>query len=194
MEAESPVSIRLALIAKPFLFVRHGETFHNRARIIAGSQDVVLTPKGRQQAIDAGTLLCDWQGDIVVSSSQIRARQTATLALPGHRVTPLNGLRERCWGTLEQGPIIHPMPYLNPPEDAEPWDDFVVRIAESLNGVLAHYDNPVVFAHSGVFRAIRYLTLGTHDGPSAVNARPMQVIPPDDEHSEWQLVALTQAE
>lgn len=192
--AESPDFPRPVLLPKPFLFVRHGETFHNRARIIAGSQDVVLTPKGKQQAIDAGTLLRDWQGEIVVSSSQLRARQTAKLALPGYRVTPMKGLRERRWGSLEQGPIIHPMPYLNPPADAEPWNDFVVRIAESLNSVLAQYDNPVVFAHSGVFRAIRYLTLGTHEGPSAVNARPMQVIPPQGEYSEWQLVPLGQAE
>ncbi|MGJ8524770.1 2,3-bisphosphoglycerate-dependent phosphoglycerate mutase [Halomonadaceae bacterium LMG 33818] len=192
--AESPVSSHPALVPKPFLFVRHGETFHNRARIIAGSQDVVLTSKGKQQAIDAGTLLRNWQGDIVVSSSQLRARQTATLALPDHRVMPLNGLRERCWGALEQGPIIHPMPYLNPPNDAEPWDEFVARIVETLNSVLMRYDNPVVFAHSGVFRAIRYLTLGTHEGPSAVNAQPMQVIPPDDEYSLWQLVPLAQSE
>ncbi|WP_025733899.1 histidine phosphatase family protein [Carnimonas nigrificans] len=175
----------MELVAKPFLFIRHGETFHNRARVIAGSRDVLLTPKGQQQAIAARAALHHWQGEIVAASSLRRAVQTAELALPAQRIATFDGLRERNWGPLELGPVLAEMPYLDPPAGAEPWVPFVERVGTTLNHLLERYHHPVVVAHSGVFRAIRQLVHGSHRGESAPNALPIAILPPDASHAEW---------
>ncbi|MGJ8517309.1 histidine phosphatase family protein [Carnimonas bestiolae] len=175
----------MELVEKPFLFIRHGETYHNRARVIAGSRDVRLTSKGQLQAIAAGAALLRWEGEIVAASSLRRAVQTAELALPGHRVATFEGLHERNWGPLELGPVLDSMPYLDPPAGAEPWDAFVERVGATLNQLLERYHHPIVVAHSGVFRAIRQLTHGSHRGESAPNALPIEVLPADAHHPQW---------
>lgn len=64
---------------KILYFVRHGESEFNRAGIWTGTKDNPLTPKGNQQAKNAGKTLKK-QGfsfDIIVSSPLIRAHNTA---------------------------------------------------------------------------------------------------------------------
>ncbi|ANF57661.1 hypothetical protein A5892_09460 [Halotalea alkalilenta] len=186
-DEEMPV---LELIPKPFLFVRHGETFHNRARIVAGRLDVVLTDKGKQQAIAAREKLAGWHACVVASSPQFRARQTAMLAVPGCRPLLLEGLCERDWGPLELGPILLPMPYLDPPEGAEAWEHFVERVGRTINALLERYERPLIFAHSGVFRVIRHLAFGTHEGPRIGNVEPTQILPPDQHSGSWRFEPL----
>lgn len=184
----------MTLTRNSFLFVRHGETYCNRSRTIAGSRDVVLTPRGREQAIMSGRWLEGWQGEAVASSSHLRARQTARLAMPNHPVMLFDGLRERCWGPLERGPVLASMPYIDAPDGVEPWDEFVQRVEIVLNRLLSDYDHPLVFAHSGVFRAIRTLVHGSHLGPSVPNARPISVRAPASSAGEWQFEAASEPE
>ena len=68
-----------------WIFLRHGESEANKARVFSGHQDVALTARGRDQAVKAGIqiqrLLGQHTLDSVWSSDLQRARNTAQLAL-----------------------------------------------------------------------------------------------------------------
>lgn len=65
---------------KTVYFVRHGESEANAARITAGGGlDVSLSERGRQQAAAAGNVLKKKGIQLIVSSPQKRAFETATI-------------------------------------------------------------------------------------------------------------------
>ncbi len=68
-----------------WIFLRHGQSTANAARVFSGHQDVALTELGREQARLAGTKLPDLLGgtpiDQVLVSSLQRATETAEIAL-----------------------------------------------------------------------------------------------------------------
>ena len=65
---------------KKLLFCRHGEAVANEAGLLAGSRsDSPLTEKGRKQAIDTANNLRGHVVDLIVSSSLIRASETAKI-------------------------------------------------------------------------------------------------------------------
>jgi broad specificity phosphatase PhoE len=97
------------------LFVRHGETEHNVARLIAGSTDSKLTDNGTLQAKKLGRHLVDSDVCIthVYSSDLQRAFETARLILDpqfeknqkkGPPIVKTRLLRERDFGSDEGAP------------------------------------------------------------------------------------------
>jgi probable phosphoglycerate mutase len=182
----------MSLICKPFVFVRHGETPLNRDKLIGGRTDVPLTEEGEKQALAAGPLLRSrtWSG-VGVSSLQ-RARHTLELALPGVQYETLDGLRERDWGLLENHPIAELPPYESTPPWGESWEAFTTRVTDALNSLLEKYEMPLIVAHSGVFRVIRYYASGTPYGDRVGNVVPMWISPGKTEE-EWQIVPLSEA-
>lgn len=175
------------LLPRPFVFLRHGETFFNRAYLIAGSPDVPLTPLGESQARDVGTVLGQQPWSHVAVSTMFRARKTARLALPQSELHFYAGLRERHWGALEKTPIQDPMPYFDTPEGGETWADFQGRVVNSLNEVLTRFECPLIVAHSGVFRVICNVTQGHPYGARIGNVAPVWCQPPTPEQDNWQL-------
>ena len=91
------------LFTRPFYFVRHGETETNAAGLIAGSLDVVLTARGREQAFAAGEALSSEPITAIYVSPLKRARETAEpIAARFHLpLIILDDLAERRWGALE---------------------------------------------------------------------------------------------
>lgn len=81
--------------------VRHGQSESNLMKIHGGWMDVSLTEKGKCEAVSAGKLLRDIVFDKVYTSDQIRAIQTADIALPGVPKERTSLLREICLGELE---------------------------------------------------------------------------------------------
>jgi len=63
------------------VLIRHGESVWNRKNIFTGWVDVPLSEKGISEALKAGEKLSNIQFDVVFTSLQIRAIQTALLAL-----------------------------------------------------------------------------------------------------------------
>lgn len=167
----------MQLVCKPFVFIRHGETPLNRDGLIGGRSDVPLTETGRRQAQDAQRDLAQYSWRDIVVSPMIRARQTAELALPGADYHIRDNLRERDWGDLEMCSLSQQPPYEETPPGGEPWRDFCQRVTETLNDVLLQYDRPLVIAHSGVYRVLRYLACGTPYGPRIGNVVPMWIAP-----------------
>lgn len=180
----------MALLAKPFVFVRHGETFPNRLRIIAGRSDVPLTSRGEAQARAACELLTRFDWSFIAVSTMFRARKTARLAVPAGEFSYFDGLRERNWGELEGQPIREPMPYFDVPRGGESWETFSGRVLDVLNTVLARHERPLFVAHSGVFRVIRAATQGSPFGSRIGNVEPVLCLPPDDDHDAWRLTPL----
>lgn len=88
------------------ILVRHGQSVYNEKKLLSGSTDVALTPKGIEQATQCGESL---QGTFVhhVFTSQLdRAVQTADLIARHANLTPITrrayaDLNERSYGVLE---------------------------------------------------------------------------------------------
>ena len=151
-----------------------------------------LTPKGEAQALNARQVLMEVADPFVVSSTLDRAIKTARIAMPGHEPVTLPGLCERDWGPLQGKPILDRMPYTEPAEGVESWEDFQARIINAINEAqqLAKGRTVVIFAHAGVFRAVRMATQGHLEGKRLPNASPVKLLPPEAESQMWELVAL----
>lgn len=171
------------LLARPFVFIRHGETPLNREQRIGGRTDVPLTALGEAQARQAAAWLARPWSRVVTSTLQ-RAWRTAELVVPGYAVTRLSGLDERDWGLLEGAPLERQPPYTITPPGGESWASFQARVLAALNDVLAGDDLPLVVAHSGVYRVIRTQLFGSPDGVRLPNALPFLIRPGP---SGWQV-------
>ncbi len=63
------------------VLIRHGESVWNKKNVFTGWVDVPLSPNGINEAIEAGGQLADINFDIVFTSVQVRAIETAMLVL-----------------------------------------------------------------------------------------------------------------
>lgn len=63
------------------VLLRHGQSVWNKKNVFTGWVDVPLSPKGIDEAINAGKELADIEFDTVFTSVQVRAIETAMLAL-----------------------------------------------------------------------------------------------------------------
>jgi 2,3-bisphosphoglycerate-dependent phosphoglycerate mutase len=68
-------------IMSKLILIRHGESIWNKMNVFTGWVDVPLSAKGITEAINAGKKLAKLNFDIVFTSVQIRAIQTAMIAL-----------------------------------------------------------------------------------------------------------------
>lgn len=170
----------IPLFARPFYFLRHGETTANLYNTLAGSLDVELTPLGHEQAQNAARRLQHAGITDIHSSDLQRARLTAeyvggVLGLDVHLVP---ALRERSWGVMEgQSRTLRRKGDL--PEGAETTAEYMARVlsgcASIKPGAL-----PLLVAHSGVYRVL-CRTLKLHDPEEPVeNCLPIRFVPTGD--------------
>ena len=175
------------IFALPFVFLRHGETDSNVQRLVAGSLDVPLTARGREQARAAAAALQDRGVTSIYASSLQRARDTAetvaaALALP---VALLDDLKERCWGVLEGRPqggrtrgVL--------PEGAETYANYAARVLRGLATIPAK-GTPLVVAHSGVYRVLCRTLDIPESGEPVANATPVRFLPLSTPDTGWQI-------
>ncbi|WP_110669820.1 histidine phosphatase family protein [Salinicola halophilus] len=166
-----------ALIRRPFVFLRHGESTRNQERRIGGQQDVALTERGREEARLAHALVGDIDWSLTVTSPLVRARETAEIAL-GRAPDRLDArLMERHWGEFEGQPIPARLPYLDTPVGGESWAAFVARLVAGLNDALNEAERPLIVGHSGLVRALRWIATGSPEGPRSSNAVALLIAP-----------------
>jgi probable phosphoglycerate mutase len=164
------------MFSRPFYYVRHGETETNAHRLVAGSLDVDLTARGREQAYAAARALANVPITGIYSSPLKRARHTAepiaeVLRLP---VTLIDEIAERKWGDLEGKPRGSRRRGVMP-EGAEGTDAFIARVLAGFTRI--DTDVPLIVAHSGVFRVLcRTLRIVEAETPVA-NALPLRFVP-----------------
>lgn len=106
------------------VLIRHGESQWNLENRFTGWVDVPLTPKGEQEARDAGKKLRAFRFDCAFTSVLVRAKETLRLVLEeiGQTTIPIEenqALNERMYGEL-QG--------LNKTETAQKYGDHQVKI------------------------------------------------------------------
>lgn len=94
---------------KKLYFVRHGESLANQKGLFAGTWDVPLTERGRNQARLAARQATQLELDCIVSSSLLRALETAEIIAdninyPEHKIIKSDLLVERNYGDLQQRP------------------------------------------------------------------------------------------
>ncbi|MFO7884899.1 MAG: 2,3-bisphosphoglycerate-dependent phosphoglycerate mutase [Desulfobacteraceae bacterium] len=63
------------------VLLRHGESFWNKKNIFTGWVDVPLSRNGIIEALDAGEKIADLEFDLIYTSLQIRAIETALIAM-----------------------------------------------------------------------------------------------------------------
>ena len=78
------------------LLLRHGRSTANAQGVLAGRNDSELDETGRDQALDLGNRLADVPLDVLVSSPQLRARQTAAMAAAGRAEAVVNDAFAEC--------------------------------------------------------------------------------------------------
>ena len=78
------------------LLLRHGRSTANAQGVLAGRNDSELDETGRDQALDLGNRLADVPLDVLVSSPQLRARQTAAMAATGRAEAVVNDAFAEC--------------------------------------------------------------------------------------------------
>ena len=146
---------------KPFHFMRHGQTDWNVRKLCMGSTDIPLNENGRAQAQGAAKYLANEKIELIVSSPQLRALETAQIvsAIIQKPVSIIHNLRECCWGDREGQPIDHHAEaqwragHLD--NGSEALEHFDMRIKNTLIQVLSLSANVLMVSHSGVYRAIQ---------------------------------------
>lgn len=150
-----------------WIFVRHGESVANAEGWFSGHRDVDLTPRGEDQARQAGEQLRAIRPDRIWSSDLLRAERTARIALEGRDlpIVTTPALRERTLGAWEgrdratmraNGTFAHILTWEGRPPGGESQADLARRVLPWL----AEVDTPGVhlaFAHGGVIRVLTAL-------------------------------------
>lgn len=163
-----------ALPSRSFCLIRHGETIANADEIIAGVTDVPLTRLGRDQACSLSKR--KWPEPIAIYASPMsRARHTARLAFPRHRIELHDGLRERDWGVFEGRPLSEQPLREASPDRGESWPDMLRRVQIAIRGICATSPKalPILVCHSGIIRAARVLWTTGDVGQRPPNATPL---------------------
>ncbi len=158
--------------------VRHGETDHNKERIMLGSEiDVPLNKVGKEQAKATAALLKDRKFDIVLSSSLKRAKQTADILCKelGMESIAYDVFNERAFGEWSGEPMDETMKKFgkgkipkgmtpgwltSTPKGGESFQAFISRIRRGHDMILKEYAGKRVLlvGHSVVVRAMKFIT------------------------------------
>ena len=181
------------------VLLRHGQSEWNLANRFTGFQDVNLTDKGREEAVNAGKLLAGAgiRFDQVFSSTQIRANDTAELALNESGQGDLfksmirhDDLRERDYGDLtglnkdetrekygEEQVHIWRRSYTTPPPGGECLQDVVEKRVRpyyeaNIKPMVEEGKNVLIAAHGNSLRAM-LIILGV-ETPDTINEAEME--------------------
>lgn len=182
------------IIAKPYWYLRHGETDWNFRGLSQGRTDIPLNATGLEQARQAGQVFAELfqEGgmpfDRIVASPLSRALVTAQYTQDAIRENggpdlPLivdPELKEVCFGVQEGQPMGDWYdPWIEDgytPEGAESFATLQARAVGAVNKSLTGEGTPLFVAHGALFRSLR----AGMDLPVNVrlpNATPLHLVP-----------------
>ncbi|MEX2615030.1 MAG: histidine phosphatase family protein [Alphaproteobacteria bacterium] len=160
-----------------FYFLRHGETEHNKRRIIQTQRGVTLNDTGRGQARAAAQILKRVNFLEIHASDLERAWETAEIVnlecrKPIHKVP---ALYERNWGDWAGGSNVD-LDWGGSPGNGETLEEFTLRTLHGFNEVLKHGEILVV-AHGGNYAVLMAAIGLSVAGPPLIrNATPMRIV------------------
>lgn len=155
------------------LFVRHGTTESNKTGYLAGSRDVPLANEGVEQAkalaqniIESGIPI-----NKILSSPLARAFETAAavalaLGIDRSEIIIIEGLKERCGGSYEGGPIdeFYDASDLSiitaGGEGFDMFADRVLDAGEQVRQAASDSGSTLVVGHAEFYRMAKALELG----------------------------------
>ncbi|GBD57611.1 histidine phosphatase family protein [Gluconobacter wancherniae] len=182
------------IIAKPYWYLRHGETDWNARGLSQGRTDIPLNSTGLAQAARAGAALAAFfqnghaPFDRIVASPLTRALVTAEYARDAIRdgggpdlpLTIDPELQEVCFGVQEGEPMgTWYDPWIEDgmtPEGAEPFAELRARAVTAINRELKRDGVPLFVAHGALFRGLRS-GMGLPVNVRLANATPMHLKP-----------------
>lgn len=185
--AHSMSQKNIAVAARSFIFLRHGETDANHAKIYQ-KRDQLLNENGIAQAHRAASMLVDRSLKRIFSSDMPRAWQTAQivqdlLSLP---TAKCEHFRERWFGDLA-GTSSVDLDWSVDPPNGERLVDFVDRTINGLKEFLLLGDFSLLVAHGGTLLVIA-AALGVRlESAQKANAVPLQFA---RDASGWHLTPL----
>lgn len=158
------------------VLVRHGQSLWNLENKFTGWIDVDLSPKGEEEAADAGKKLANFEFDIAFTSALTRAQRTLSIILEHNKklVTPIvkdKALNERMYGDLqgmnkdecrakfgEDQVKIWRRSYDIPPPNGEALKNTAERVLpyyhEKIEPMLRDGQNVLIVAHGNSLRAL----------------------------------------
>lgn len=159
--------------AERFIFLRHGETRGNHLRIFQHAE-IELNETGLAQAAEAAALLAGSGVQRILSSTMLRAWQTAVIAGEALKVSPKEepGLRERWFGDLV-GTSSAELDWSYDPPNGDRLIDFAARTRQALSDSLASTEPTLLVAHGGSLYVIAYSLGVTLREDMASNATPL---------------------
>lgn len=155
------------LPAKPFYFIRHGETEWNRLDRYMGQQDIPLNGTGLAQAKEMQPVVQTLNVQTICVSPLQRARKTADIINQGwgKNLKIVDELKEVSWGSHEgklrsdgDGKLFQQ--WLDGElhtTGAETWLEFVERVRVALYKALQHPEPVLIVAHGGVFYSLQII-------------------------------------
>lgn len=156
---------------KKLYFVRHGFSEGNKAGVYSGRSNHPLTKQGEDQAKKAGQAAKDLGIDLIISSTQLRALETAKfiankIGYPVDKIDANSLLVERDFGDLEGKPGSMSTEDLHKAEiNGFETDDMLLKRAEEAFELIQSLpqDNIMVVSHSSFGRSLRKVVLSDHD-------------------------------
>lgn len=153
---------------KKLLFCRHGEAVANEAGLLAGSRsDSPLTEKGRKQAIDTANNLRGHVVDLIVSSSLIRASETAKIIADildyNKTIEQLDLFSERDFGDATNLPLDQAFHLVDSgmAKGVESLEDFGARAVQAVEWIKQKDAGTVlVVSHAGFGQMIGHVLAG----------------------------------
>lgn len=145
--------------------VRHGETYQNIGKIMQGEMETSLDNNGIEQSLKLAEKIKNLNIDIVISSPQKRAYDTAKIIAPNHVIICDDRLRSRDHGEFQgiSRDKMNIKEYWNIKKnkqykEAESVKDFENRIISLLNDIKQEYKgkNVLLITHSGICRILYY--------------------------------------
>lgn len=158
------------------LLIRHGRSEANAQGVLAGRSDTPLDDTGRDEALDLAGRLAQMPLDVLVSSPQLRARQTAQLAAAGRAGVVVDEAFAECdyghwsgrplqdlagepeWATVQAQPSAARFP------SGESMSQMAHRASQGARAlVVSHPDRFVwVVTHGDVIKSVLADALGLH--------------------------------
>lgn len=181
--------------ARPFHFLRHGQTTYNRDGIFQGQIDSPLSDLGLAQAEEAAEALRGEPIRRIVASPLSRARLTAEAAgrALGLPVETDDGLKECHLGVIEDQP--HDAWPLDrywtgdvSPEGGETFADFRARVLAAMARLTAEEDGVLIVAHGGLWRSLISIFRVRSPLTMMPNALPLHLSPGE----VWQVRVLAE--
>ena len=170
------------LTARPFWFLRHGETDWNAQGLSQGNVDIPLNPNGLAQARAAAELLRGRGIASIVASPLSRALVTAEIAAAALGLPVLidEALREVRFGVQEGQPMqdwfSEWIEERFTPAGGEPFAELRARAVAAINRALDLPAPVLVVAHGALFRSLRS-AMGLPAHERLPNATPILCAP-----------------